>query len=530
VLGLMLTRATGDGLSGDSADAAKDYVSIGTTLVRQSSSPANGSNQEVTTPVTVVVRETNVGTGTLTNVNVTGGGKCTSFTPANVATLAPNAFADFTCTFSTVAGANDWSADGHGTDQFGHAAPTDNEHASGTLFGVAASTTLVRQSSTPANGSSVVVGTQATVVVRETNTGNSTITAVNVTGGGKCASAFTPASVASLAMGAFADFTCTFTVTAGSNAWTADGHGTDLAGIAVGPAGEHTSGSLTGLVLPTLLVTKTIQGTSQAFSFTTDTGLGNFSLTPADNSSASSNGGLPFTINVGPGTVNEINIPAAWMLDLANCIGGNGAPFIGTATGGTFNATYGDNVVCSFHDTQQLLGGATRTQGYWATHTALTNQIWNGPSPLPTPNELFTFIPVIGSPDAKLCTANDITAIVGVGTNEVMGGFWAGISQTAAKGGKRSDLDQARMQFLQQYLAAVLNMHAFGTPISGTTLANARTVYCTGTAAEIRTQAGLLGAYNQSGDPVDSGIMGYKGTAQESKNEADLKFWDITSR
>ena len=43
-----------------------------------------------------------------------------------------------------------------------------------------------------------------------------------------------------------------------------------------------------------------------------------------------------------------------------------------------------------------------------------------------------------------------------------MGGFWSDISKTST-GGKRSALDQARMQLLQQLLAAELNASAFGS-------------------------------------------------------------------
>ena len=43
-----------------------------------------------------------------------------------------------------------------------------------------------------------------------------------------------------------------------------------------------------------------------------------------------------------------------------------------------------------------------------------------------------------------------------------MGGFWSDISKTST-GKKRSSLDQARMQLLQQLLAAELNASAFGS-------------------------------------------------------------------
>ena len=44
-------------------------------------------------------------------------------------------------------------------------------------------------------------------------------------------------------------------------------------------------------------------------------------------------------------------------------------------------------------------------------------------------------------------------------------------------GKKRTAIDQARMQMLQQYLAAVLNVHLFGSG-NETMLATARAAYC----------------------------------------------------
>lgn len=100
-----------------------------TTLTTVSQTPANPVFPG--TPVTIVVRETNSGNDPLTNVNVTGTG-CTPYTPANVATLAPGAFADFTCTFSPTVD-TPWTATGHGTDSNGNPVPVTNEFTSGNV-------------------------------------------------------------------------------------------------------------------------------------------------------------------------------------------------------------------------------------------------------------------------------------------------------------------------------------------------------------------------------------------------------------
>ena len=125
-----------------------------------------------------------------------------------------------------------------------------------------------------------------------------------------------------------------------------------------------------------------------------------------------------------------------------------------------------------------------------------------------------------------------ITATTAPGTNQMMGGFWSSISQKTfgkGKAAQRTDADQARMQMLQQYIAAVLNGVQFGsTPDSfGTSLSSALATYCddSSTGNQIRVKAGQLGAFNESGD---AGIFnpGVNATAPLSKQQAFLPFWD----
>ena len=302
--------------------------------------------------------------------------------------------------------------------------------------------------------------------------------------------------------------------------------------------GATTTCTATNKKLPTLIIRKVIQGQSQEFSFViggspTNPPNTNIALTPPANGEASSPSQI---IQPGNYSVNETPIPAGWLLTDASCVSDQGG--FNTDNGGlpivTFTAGYGDDVVCSYFDMQQ--GGATRTQGFWATHTVLTNAIWNG-TPLPPGTSTITPVPVIGSADQYLCKPPTIippfpgvaiTAIPLTGQNQVLGGFWAGISKKVV-GGRRSELDQARMQFLQQYLAAVLNVHAFGTPIGTTTLADARGIYCGTDPDAIRGQMSLLAAYNENGDTVEF-TPGVNATAKESRSQANIGFWDITFR
>jgi hypothetical protein len=305
---------------------------------------------------------------------------------------------------------------------------------------------------------------------------------------------------------------------------------------------QNATCTITNRRLPTLVVQKSIQGQSATFEFTA-TGtpinptVGDIFITPPANGSSQS----PSQI-IQPGTyiVNEVNLPPNWMLTDFTCTSNNASGtflFTPGTTGGSFVAGYGDNVTCSFVDDQRI--GPTRTQGFWSTHTFLANAIWNG-TPLPPGTSTITPNPVIGSPDAYLCQPPNpsaqptpdpgvpITAIALPGQNQLMGGFWANIANTTVRTlKKRPDLDKARLQFLQQYLAAVLNVHTFGTPIQGTTLATARAAYCGTDLKAIQVQQGLLGTYNSSGDN-QTFTPGSSATPNESRLEADIDFWDTT--
>lgn len=52
---------------------------------------------------------------------------------------------------------------------------------------------------------------------------------------------------------------------------------------------------------------------------------------------------------------------------------------------------------------------------------------------------------------------------------------------------------------LQQYLAAVLNVYKFGSG-SEAMLVTARAAYCANNVGAIKTQIGILGSFNSSGD------------------------------
>jgi len=279
----------------------------------------------------------------------------------------------------------------------------------------------------------------------------------------------------------------------------------------------NTSGCET-FTVQTITIIKNTHGTPTTFTFDV-TGPTNLTPTilPVGDPGTGQSGPTP--VLPGAYTVDEQGPPPGWTMTDITCTAGNAGPDTngdGIPNSWNFTLLAGTNVTCTFTDSAQL---TTRTQGFWATHTGLANAVWNGTAGAPAGST-----PVIGSGDEVLC-GRTITAIAGTGTNILMGGFWSSISKTST-GAKRTDIDQARMQMLQQYLAAVLNFHTFGSGSEAMLLA-ARTAYCGDDLSAIRAQTGILGAFNESGD---SGVFtpGSSATPKLSKQQANIVFWDIT--
>ena len=79
-----------------------------------------------------------------------------------------------------------------------------------------------------------------------------------------------------------------------------------------------------------------------------------------------------------------------------------------------------------------------------------------------------------------------------------MGAFWSGISKKST-GAKRSNLDQARMQLLQQLIAAELNASAFGTQPSVGSFAAWESAYCGTNKGAINTAQSQAASFNTAG-------------------------------
>jgi hypothetical protein len=217
----------------------------------------------------------------------------------------------------------------------------------------------------------------------------------------------------------------------------------------------------------------------------------------------------PF-INLIPGSfvVTEAAVNQFWKLNAVNCTNAGGAPvstFVTSATGVTITLTPGGDVTCTFVNEKLA---PTRTIGFWQTHTTFTSS---------------KFTTVLGSnmPIGVAPHKGSITTV-----NQLFGGFYASIPKTTT-GAKRTELDKARIQMLQQLIAAKLNCATFGCPASVVTLiAQADAAYAGSSASAINSLTGQLDAYNNSGDTIIAANAG-KATPKDSQSLANFTFWDL---
>jgi hypothetical protein len=287
----------------------------------------------------------------------------------------------------------------------------------------------------------------------------------------------------------------------------------------------------------TITVIKNAKPAQGSFEFTTSgTGYNGFTLTGATANNGNKNAQI---LQVGTYTAHE-STQLGWLLtgiggagepNPYNCTadgvgGSDGVGDLATQTV-TIHLKAGDAVTCVFENTGQ---GVTRTQGFWATHTKLAEPAWFGGTSATYPTHTFPGVddvPGVGQGDFTLCSTISGYNGTTVGKNintlaKLMGGFWSDISKTTTNK-KRSALDQARMQLLQQLLAAELNASAFGAVPSSGSIAAWETAYCTGN--NIQTALQQAASFNNSGD---SGTF-TPGTSADSKNAravADKAFWD----
>ena len=88
--------------------------------------------------------------------------------------------------------------------------------------------------------------------------------------------------------------------------------------------------------------------------------------------------------------------------------------------------------------------------------------------------------------------------------------------------------DQARMQLMQQLLAAILNDINFNGGAGSMLIANAKTTYCntSATKAQIVSYEGQLDAYNNSGDALPTNQDTGKADPKASLANANISTWN----
>ncbi len=219
------------------------------------------------------------------------------------------------------------------------------------------------------------------------------------------------------------------------------------------------------------------------------------------------------TLDTGSYTVTETEPNTFWTLGSATCVNtGDQSSYASNLSGTALTVllTPGVDVTCTFVNNKV---SPTRTIGFWQTHTAFTSTTFS---------TNFAGGMQIGSGLHKGLITNTQTT----GASQLFGGFFANIAKTTT-GAKRTAIEQARMQLLQQLIGAKLNCAAFTcSPAITAQIANADSVYATGTAAQIIAAAGQMGAYNNSGDTLVVPNTG-SATPTVSKSIADLAFWNL---
>ncbi len=282
----------------------------------------------------------------------------------------------------------------------------------------------------------------------------------------------------------------------------------------------------------TIIVIKNAKPAQGSFAFTTSgSGYNGFTLTGATTNGGNKN---TQTLNAGAYTVKE-GTQLGWTL---TGIGGSTDPntpynCVVTGSGGstgvgdlntqiaTISLKNGDTVTCTFENTGN---GATRTQGFWATHPQLAQIAWDGGTKYG-----HTFPGVVattGIGDQLIC-GRPVDSQMLAGQNELMGGFWADIAKLST-GAKRSSIDQSRMQLLQQLLAAELNASAFGSvPAGGSGMfVQWESALCGTNTKAMQTAQQQSASFNSGGDSSTF----TPGTSADSKNArlwANIPFWDI---
>jgi hypothetical protein len=184
------------------------------------------------------------------------------------------------------------------------------------------------------------------------------------------------------------------------------------------------------------------------------------------------------------------------------------------------NIGAGDTITCTFNNAGV---GGTRTQGFWATHVQFAWVVWHGGTWNGT---VYPGINPAYNPIGTHTICNNA---------ELMGAFWSNVAKQSDNS-KRSKLDQARMQLLQQLVAAILNNAAFGSAPTTVTIPQAITAFMTG--VDVKEAASAMASFNEMYDggefatwqgAADGGKYGQNTAKGDSciVGETGISFWDV---
>jgi hypothetical protein len=195
--------------------------------------------------------------------------------------------------------------------------------------------------------------------------------------------------------------------------------------------------------------------------------------------------------------------------------GSSGTGDLNTQTA-TIDLRNGDTVTCVFENSQQG-GGVTRTQGFWSQHTPLANIAWFSGTAF---GHTFPGVANISGIGDRLICGRPVDDLP-----KVMGSFLSDISKIST-GARRTALDQARMQLLQQLIAAELNASAFGSIPSVGSFAAWETALCGTDQKAISTAQGQASTFNSRGDS-STFTPGTSADAKNARAIANIPFWDV---
>jgi hypothetical protein len=228
-------------------------------------------------------------------------------------------------------------------------------------------------------------------------------------------------------------------------------------------------------------------------------------------------------------TVSEVNITSPWVLAKIVCTGAtNSTVLIGSDgdfdtgdTGVSISLAPGETITCTFTN-----GIPTRTtQGFWSTRFGNASSTWLA---IPASERQWCSPIIKNMADGVNGPPTGGTGSYSGDVKEMEGGFWSSISKKST-GASRTSVEQARMQMVQQLLAAMLNVGAFGAHDGGL-IATAKGVYCSvgSTRGQILEQASLLAAFNESGDsfPFPPGFVLLPTAPQTAKAAANKPYWN----